>query len=160
MLSERIGKLMIMRIPRRCSTKRKIIFGARYRGRRHFYAKTSRKDACVHNTRWGRNSEADFFSEKSSELTYLNKDTYTDTSAYNRVLNAPKKLDASYNPTMQNIHDPAIEGNYKVTRDTSVTTIIDHEDEKIQWACSTSIYTDDGEPETLKEAMTRPNGHL
>ena len=61
---------------------------------------------------------------------------------------------------MQNIHDPAIEGNYKVTRNTSVTTIIDHEDEKIQWACSTSIYTDDGEPETLKEAMTRPNGNL
>ena len=26
--------------------------------------------------------------------------------------------------------------------------------------CSTSISTDNGEPETLKEAMTRPNGNL
>ena len=28
------------------------------------------------------------------------------------------------------------------------------------WACNTSIYTDAGEPETLKESITRSNGHL
>ena len=97
-------------------------------------------------------------SEKSSELTYLKK--YADTSAYDRVFNALKKLDTLYNPMMQKMHDLVIEGNYKVTGDTRFITIVEHEDDKIQWACSTSIYTDAGEPETLKEAMTRPNGHL
>ena len=52
-------------------------------------------------------------SEKSSELMYLKK--YADTSAYDRVLNALKKLDTFYNPMMQEMHDPVIEGNYKVT---------------------------------------------
>ena len=37
---------------------------------------------------------------------------------------------------------------------------MEHKDDKIQRACSTSISTDAGEPETPKEAMTRPNGHL
>ena len=44
--------------------------------------------------------------------------------------------------------------------DTRVIPIVENEDDEIQWACSTSIYTDAGEPETLKEAMTRPNGNL
>ena len=61
---------------------------------------------------------------------------------------------------MQNMHGPVIEVNYKVTRDTRVIPIVEHKDDKIQWACSTSISMDAGEPETLKEAMTRPNGHL
>ena len=58
------------------------------------------------------------------------------------------------------MHDPVIEGNYKVTGDLRVIPILEHEDDKIQWSCSTSVSTDAGEPETLKEAMTRPNGHL
>ena len=99
-------------------------------------------------------------SEKSSELTYLKKYAGADMSAYDRVLNALENLDISYNPTIQKIHDPVIEGNYRVTGDTGVIPIVEHEDEKIQWACSTSIYTDAGETETLKEAMMRPNGHL
>ena len=96
--------------------------------------------------------------ENSSDLMYLKK--YADTSAHSRVLNALKKLDTSYNPKMQKMYDPGIEGNYKVTGDTIVIPIVDHKDDEIQWACSTSIYKDAGEPETLKEAMTRPNVHL
>ena len=79
---------------------------------------------------------------------------------YDRVLNALKKLYKLYNPTMQKMHDPVIEGSYKVTGDNRFIPIVEHEDEKIQWACSTSISTDAGEPETLMEAMTRQNGHL
>ena len=79
---------------------------------------------------------------------------------HDRVLNALKKLDISYSPTMQNIHEPVFEGNYKVTGDTRVIPIMEHEYDKIKWALSTSIYTNNGEPKTLKEAMTRPNGHL
>ena len=44
--------------------------------------------------------------------------------------------------------------------DNRVISIVEHEDEEIQWACTMSLYTDAGEPETLTEAMTRPNGHL
>ena len=40
-------------------------------------------------------------SEKSSELTYLNKDADADTLLYGRVFNALKKLDTPYSPTMQ-----------------------------------------------------------
>ena len=58
---------------------------------------------------------------------------------------------------MQKMHKPVIEVNCKVTGDTRVIPIMEHEDDKIQWACSTSISTDAGEPETLKEAMTGPN---
>ena len=58
------------------------------------------------------------------------------------------------------MYEPVIEGNYIVTGDTRVIPIMEHKDDEIQWACSTSIHTDAGEPETLKEAMTRPNGHL
>ena len=60
---------------------------------------------------------------------------------------------------MQNIHESVVEGNYKVTGDTRVIPIVEHEDDEIQWAFSTSISTDSGEPETLKESITRPNGH-
>ena len=61
---------------------------------------------------------------------------------------------------IQNMHKPFIEGNYKLTVDTRVIPIVENEDDKIQWECSTSISTDAGEPETLKEAMTTPYGHL
>ena len=90
---------------------------------------------------------------------YYNKDAYTDTSLYDRLLNAMNKLDTPYNPTIQNMNDPVTEGNYKVTGDTRLIPIVEHEVDEIQWACSTYIYTDSGEPETLKKAMTRPNGH-
>ena len=68
-------------------------------------------------------------SEKLSEFTYLNKDADAGTSVYDIVLNALKKLDTSYNPTMQKMHDPVIEGNYKVTGDARVIPIVDHEDD-------------------------------
>ena len=99
-------------------------------------------------------------SEKSSELPYQNKDADTNNSSYNRVLNSLKKLDTLYNPKMQNMHTPVIEVNYKATGDTRFIPIVEHEDEKIQGVCSTSIYMDSGEPETLKKVMKRPNGHL
>ena len=96
--------------------------------------------------------------EKSSEFTYHKKDANTDTSSYDRVLNALKKLDTFYNPTTTKKYEPSIEGNYKVTGDTRVITIVKNKNDKIQWACSKSISTDSGETETPKEAMTRPNG--
>ena len=99
-------------------------------------------------------------SENLSEFTYHKKDYDIDTSLYNRVLNALKKIDIPYKPTVQKMHGPAIEGNYKVTGDTRVILIIEHEDDRIQWACSKLISMDSGEPETLKEATTMPNGHL
>ena len=72
-------------------------------------------------------------SEKSSELTYLKKDADADTSAYDRVLKAMKKLDTSYNPTMQKMHNKFIKGNYKVKEDTRVITIVEHKDDEIEW---------------------------
>ena len=75
-------------------------------------------------------------------------------------MNELKKLDTSYNPTMQKMHVPVIDGNYKVTGDNQVIPIVEHKYDKTQWACSTSISTESEEPKTLKEAMTRPNGHL
>ena len=68
-------------------------------------------------------------SENSSELTYLKKAAAADTSAYDISLNAVKKLDTLYNPMMQKIHNPVIEGNYNVTGDTRVIPIVEHEDE-------------------------------
>ena len=47
-------------------------------------------------------------SEKSSELKYLKKDADSDTSVYDRLLNALKNLDTFYNPTMQKMHDKVI----------------------------------------------------
>ena len=99
-------------------------------------------------------------SEKSSDLTYLKKESDADTSAYDILLNALNKLDTQYNPTMQKMHDPVIEENYKVTGDTRVIPILEHVGDKIHWACSMSISTEDVEPDTLKEVMTRPNGGL
>ena len=61
---------------------------------------------------------------------------------------------------MYNIDKPVIGSNYKVTGDTIVIPILEYKDEKIQWACSTSISTDAGKLDTLKEAITRPNVHI
>ena len=98
--------------------------------------------------------------EKSSDLTYLNKDADADTLAYDGLLNALKKLDKAYNPKIHKMHKPVIEGNYKVTGYTKFIPIVEHKDGKIQWVYSTSISAYAGDPETLKEAMTRPNGNL
>ena len=57
------------------------------------------------------------------------------------------------------MHKQVIKGNYKVTGDTRVIPIVEHEGDEFQWACSMSIFTDSGEPDTHKKAMTRPNGH-
>ena len=98
-------------------------------------------------------------SENSSEFMYHEKDADIDTSLYGRLLNALKNIDKSYNPTMQRMHHPVIESNYKGKGDTRVIMIVEHEDDEILWACSTSIFTEYGEPETLKEEMRRPNGN-
>ena len=58
------------------------------------------------------------------------------------------------------MHNPVIEVNLNITGDTRVIPIVEHEDDEIQWICSTPISTDAGEPDNLKEAMTRPNEHL
>ena len=47
-------------------------------------------------------------SENFSEFTYHKEDTTIDTPLYDRVLNALKKLDTSYNPTIPMIHKPII----------------------------------------------------
>ena len=73
-------------------------------------------------------------SEKLPEVTYFKKDAGAYTSAYDRVLNILKKLDTSYNPTMQKIHEPVIEVNYTVVGYTRVVPIMEHEYDKIQWA--------------------------
>ena len=41
---------------------------------------------------------------KSSYFTHHKKDANTDTSEYDRVFNALKKLDNSYNATMPRMH--------------------------------------------------------
>ena len=99
-------------------------------------------------------------SEKSSQLTNLNKDTEAHTSAYDRVLNSLKKLDTLYNPTMQKIHNAVIEGKYKVTGDTRFIPVVQPKDDEIKWSFSTSISTDAGEPETFKESMTSTSGDV
>ena len=55
---------------------------------------------------------------------YHKKDDYPDTSAYDRVLNALKKLDSSYNLTMSRMHNPVIKGEYKVTRYTRIIIMV------------------------------------
>ena len=92
----------------------------------------------------GERVRPDEISEHSSDLTYLDKDVDADTSAYDRLSNALKKLDTLYNPIIQKIHNPIIDGNYKVTGYMRVIPIVEREDDEIQWACSTSISTDDG----------------
>ena len=47
-----------------------------------------------------------------------------------------------------------------MTGDTRVIPIMEHKDDEIQWECRTYISTDDRMPDTLKESMTSPNGHL
>ena len=89
-------------------------------------------------------------SENLSEFTYHKKDANTDQSEYDKVLNTLKKIDTSHNPKTTKTNKLVFEGNYKVTGDTRVITIVEHKDDKIQWTCSMSISTDDGEPGTLK----------
>ena len=59
----------------------------------------------------GKRARLNKISENLSDLTYHKKDVDADTSAYNIVLNTLKKLDESCNPTMQNIHEPVMEGH-------------------------------------------------
>ena len=66
-------------------------------------------------------------SDNSSELTYLKKVAYADTSSYYRILNVLKKQDTLYNPKTQKMHNTVIEGHYKVTGDTIVIPIVEHE---------------------------------
>ena len=75
---------------------------------------------------------------------YHKKGANTDTSAYDMVFKVLKKLDTSYNPTMPRMHDTFIKGEYKVTIDTRVIPIVEHEEDKIQWVLSTSISEDAG----------------
>ena len=66
---------------------------------------------------------------KSSDFTHHKKDTNTDTSEYDRVLNALKELDTLYNPTMQRMHELVIKVKYKVTGNTRVVLIVmEHEE--------------------------------
>ena len=66
-------------------------------------------------------------SENSSELTYHNKDSDAETSVYNRVLNSLNiYIYTLYNPTMQKMHKPVIEGNYNVTGYTRVVPIVEN----------------------------------
>ena len=44
------------------------------------------------------------------------------------------------------MHEPVIEGNYKLTGDTRVIKIVEHEEDETQWVWSTSISADTGEP--------------
>ena len=68
-------------------------------------------------------------SENFSDFTCHKKYKDTDTSSYNRLLNALKKLYTSYKPTIQKIQNPGIEVNYKVKGDTRVIPIVKHEDD-------------------------------
>ena len=52
--------------------------------------------------------------------------------AYDRLLNALKKLDTLYNPTIQKMHNSVIEDDCKVMGDTSVIPIVEHENDEIQ----------------------------
>ena len=57
---------------------------------------------------------------------------------YDRILNALKKLDNSYNPNIPIMHVSVIEGKYKVTGDIRVIPIIvEHKEDEIRWAFST-----------------------
>ena len=72
---------------------------------------------------------------KSSYFTHHKKETNTETSEYDRVLNALKELYALYNPTMTRMHEPVIKVKYKVTGNTRVVLIVmEHEEYEIQWA--------------------------
>ena len=49
--------------------------------------------------------------------------------AYDRVVNALEKLDTSYNSNTPRIHEPVIKLKYKVTRDTRVISIREHNED-------------------------------
>ena len=98
---------------------------------------------------------------QSSGFTYHKKDDNTYTVYYDRVLTAMNMLDTLYNLNMPRMYEPVIEGKYTATGDTRIIPIaVEHKEEEIQWVCNMSISVDIGDPETLKEAMTRTNGHL
>ena len=83
---------------------------------------------------------------KSSDFTYHKKEFNTDTSEYDKVINALKKLDTSYNPNMPIMHKPVIKVKYKMSGNIRVVLIVmEHKEYKIHWAFNTSIYTDEGE---------------
>ena len=66
---------------------------------------------------------------KSSDFTHHKKGSNTDTSEYDRVLNALKELDTWYNPTMPRMNEPVIKVKYKVTGNTRVVLIVmEHEE--------------------------------
>ena len=71
-------------------------------------------------------------SENLSDLLHLKKDAVADMLAYDRLLNALKKLDTLYNPTIQKMHNPVIEDDCKVMGDTSVIPIVEHKNDEIQ----------------------------
>ena len=75
-------------------------------------------------------------------------------------MNVLKKPDPSYNPNMPRMNNPVIKGKYKVNEDTRFILIVEHKEDEIYWAYSPSIYKDTGEPNSLNEAMTIPNGNL
>ena len=56
------------------------------------------------------------------------------------------------------MHDPIIEGKYRVTGYTQVIlNLVEHKEDEIHWTFNMSISTAAGEPTTLKEEMTRQN---
>ena len=82
-------------------------------------------------------------------------------SEYDRVLNALYELDTLYNQTMSRMHEPVNKRKYKVTGNTRfVLIVMENEEYQMHWVCNTSICTNIGSPETLKEETTRSNRHL
>ena len=66
---------------------------------------------------------------KSSDFTHHKKDSNTDTSEYDRGLNALKDLDTAYNPPRPRMNEPVIKVKYKVTGNTRVVLIVmEHEE--------------------------------
>ena len=63
---------------------------------------------------------------------YHKKDSNNETSAYDRVLNAPENLDNSYNPIIPRVQKPVLEGKYKATRYTRVIPIVEYKEYGIQ----------------------------
>ena len=77
---------------------------------------------------------------------YIKEDAEKYMAAYDRVLNALKKLDTSYNLMMEMMHAPVIKGSFKVTGDTRLMPIVEQKYDEIQWSCSTLISTESKEP--------------
>ena len=56
------------------------------------------------------------------------------------------------------MHEPVNKGKYKVTGNTRfVLIVMENEEYQMHWVCNTTIYTDEGAPETLKEETIRSN---